>query len=142
MLTTANLATKPNADKNAEEGETVPAEFHSEYFHKKGALAAARIGDRFNPEKKSSPTQFYIVQGRVFSEAELAQIGAESGKTWTDEQKAVYQTLGGTPFLDMDYTVFGEVVEGLDVVDKIAATPTGYGDVPVNDVRILTIRKD
>ncbi|MDR0546375.1 MAG: peptidylprolyl isomerase [Dysgonamonadaceae bacterium] len=140
MIQTGDLGTKPGAGENTPEGEKIPAEFCPEYFHKKGALAAARIGDQFNPEKKSSPTQFYIVQGRPFSEAELAQIGASYGKTWTDEQKAVYQTLGGTPFLDMDYTVFGEVVEGLDIVDKIAATPTGQGDRPLGDVRILRIK--
>ena len=142
MIQTGNLATKPGVDRNAPEGETIPAEFRSENFHKKGALAAARIGDQYNPEKKSSPTQFYIVQGRKLSENELAQLSANYGKTWTDEQKAVYQTLGGTPFLDMDYTVFGEVVSGLDVVDEIAATPTGRGDYPIQDIRILTIRKD
>ena len=142
MIQTGNLETKPNADKNAPEGEKIPAEFRSENFHKKGALAAARIGDAYNPEKKSSPTQFYIVQGRTVSENELAQLGANYGKTWTDEQKTIYQTLGGTPFLDMDYTVFGEVVSGLEVVDAIAATPTSYGDRPIQDVRILTVRKD
>jgi peptidyl-prolyl cis-trans isomerase B (cyclophilin B) len=124
------------------EGETVPAEFIPENIHKKGALAAARMGDFVNPEKHSSSTQFYLVQGKTYTDDELKYLEEYGGKSWTPEQKEVYKTLGGTPFLDMDYTVFGEVVKGLDVVDKIAAVSTLPGDRPVTDVYILRIVKD
>jgi peptidyl-prolyl cis-trans isomerase B (cyclophilin B) len=124
------------------EGETVPAEFIPENIHKKGALAAARKGDFVNPEKRSSPTQFYLVQGKTYTDDELKYLEEYGGKSWTPEQKEVYKTQGGTPFLDMDYTVFGEVVKGLDVVDKIAAVSTLPGDRPVTDVYIIRIVKD
>jgi peptidyl-prolyl cis-trans isomerase B (cyclophilin B) len=124
------------------EGETIPAEFAPENIHKKGALAAARRGDFVNPEKRSSPTQFYIVQGKICTEDELKYLENVGGKSWTPEQKETYKTLGGTPFLDKDYTVFGEVVKGLEVIDKIAAVATLPGDRPVSDVRIIRIVKN
>ena len=143
MIQTGDLGTKPGVNRaTLVEGEKIPAEFVPEYIHKKGALAAARIGDQVNPQKKSSPTQFYIVQGRPFTDSEISSMAAMSGKSWTEEQNKLYKTLGGTPFLDQDYTVFGEVVEGLDVVDKIAALPTGSQDYPLHDIRILSIKKD
>ncbi|KAA6302033.1 MAG: putative peptidyl-prolyl cis-trans isomerase [Candidatus Ordinivivax streblomastigis] len=143
MIQTGDLSTKPGASRTASaDGKLIPAEFVKEYIHKKGALAAARTGDQVNPEKKSSPTQFYIVQGRTFADNELQQMEEFGKKTWTPEQKEIYKTIGGTPFLDQDYTVFGEVVVGLDVVDKIAALPTGRGDYPLSDIRILSITKD
>jgi peptidyl-prolyl cis-trans isomerase B (cyclophilin B) len=143
MIQTGDLNTKPATSRTfAEEGETIPAEFVPENIHKKGALAAARTGDAVNPEKRSSPTQFYIVQGRSFTDAELNSMENFNGKSWTAEQKEIYQTLGGTPFLDKDYTVFGEVTEGLDVVDKIAALPTGSRDYPLSDIRIIKIIHD
>ncbi|GHT52595.1 peptidyl-prolyl cis-trans isomerase [Bacteroidia bacterium] len=142
MIQTGDPGTKPGVDRSAIiEGETIPAEFMAENIHKKGALAAARTGDQVNPEKRSSPTQFYIVQGRTFTDEELGQLEAFYGKAWTAEQKEIYKTLGGTPFLDKDYTVFGEVTEGLDVVDQIAALPTGRGDFPLSDIRIIRITK-
>ncbi len=110
-----------NADGTQDPGYTVPAEFDSKLFHKKGALAAARMGDQVNPEKASSGCQFYIVQGKKQTRKTLEALGMRSGKTWTEEQIKTYETIGGTPFLDDNYTVFGEVIEGLDVVDKIAA---------------------
>jgi peptidyl-prolyl cis-trans isomerase B (cyclophilin B) len=140
MIQTGDLGTKPSPI--ATEGEQIPAEFVPEYIHKKGALAAARTGDAVNPQKKSSFSQFYIVQGRPFTEEELFSMEDFGKKVWTAEQKAVYKTLGGTPFLDQDYTVFGEVVEGLDVVDKIAAVQTDARDYPQEEVRILSITKD
>lgn len=121
--------------------KTIPAEFVPGNYHKKGALAAARMGDQVNPEKRSS-VQFYIVQGKVYSENELKDLEEYAGKSWTPEQRATYKTVGGTPFLDQEYTVFGEVVKGLDLVDKIAATPTGPGDQPRNDVEIIRIVKN
>ncbi|MCK5338384.1 MAG: peptidylprolyl isomerase [Bacteroidales bacterium] len=121
-------------DGTVDVGYTIPAEFVSEHFHKKGALAAARQGDGANPQKRSSGSQFYIVQGKVYNDQELANLEVRKNCQWTAEQKKVYKTLGGVAFLDYDYTVFGEVIDGLDVIDKIAAVQTAYGDKPVKDV--------
>lgn len=170
-------------------GYTIPAEFvYPKYYHKKGALAAARQGDQVNPEKRSSGCQFYIVQGKKMTDAEIKQMeynllgqakesrfyeivrerSAEIQKlrleknqaglnnlqseivaqlesefkdkasqyVMSDEMKEVYKTVGGTPFLDNAYTVFGEVVEGLEVIDKIAAVETAPGDRPKSDVKM------
>lgn len=184
------------SSKNAEKGKMlgasdygteIPAEFVPRYFHKRGALAAARTGDNVNPEKKSSGSQFYIVTGKKYNAAELAQMektmqhrqmqalfdslaasrrseimdlrrarnsaGLQAlqeelikqtedslrGKLakFTDEQKDVYTTIGGTPFLDGAYTVYGEVTEGMDVVDKIQSVATDSNDRPVDDVKII-----
>ncbi|HEX2968064.1 MAG TPA: peptidylprolyl isomerase [Bacteroidales bacterium] len=167
---------------------TIPAEFRSEYFHKKGALAAAREGNDVNPEMRSSGTQFYIVQGtrltseqidqmeqRVNSNLKqlvfqklLQQVADSSDKAsqpltpgqiqevasmkmfnyltqYKDFQisadhREVYKTIGGVPRLDGTYTVFGEVIEGLDVVDKIASVQTDSSDKPLSDVKILKIK--
>jgi peptidylprolyl isomerase len=170
-------------------GYTIPAEFvYPKYYHKKGALAAARQGDQVNPEKRSSGCQFYIVQGKKLSDAEIKQMeynllgqakesrfyeivrersveiqklrmeknqaglnnlqseivaqledefkDKASQYVMSEEMKEVYKTVGGTPFLDNAYTVFGEVVEGLDVIDKIAAVETAPGDRPKSDVKM------
>jgi cyclophilin family peptidyl-prolyl cis-trans isomerase len=167
---------------------TIPAEFRKEYFHRKGALAAAREGNDINPEMRSSGTQFYIVQGTVLNDDELnlaeqkinsnikqAMFGLlmkevgdsihKAGISMTDgdiqekvslkmfnyfasnpgykipeDQRTIYKSIGGVPRLDQTYTVFGAVIEGLDVVDKIAAVQTDAGDKPVKDVRILKIK--
>ena len=132
--------------KQAEPGQTlgggdigykIPAEFVPTLFHKKGALAAARDG---NPEKASSGCQFYVVQGRVWDDAgmqqQLARIQSMNGRMPTPEQKQVYQTLGGTPHLDGNYTVFGQVVGGLAMVDSIAKQPRAAQDRPVKDIRM------
>jgi cyclophilin family peptidyl-prolyl cis-trans isomerase len=167
-------------------GYTVPAEINpAQRIHKKGALSAARTGDQVNPERRSSGSQFYIVQGKVTGDAELAQIEMNISQqalqsmfnqmlaeeiqsrqaqgltinqdslvsdvrqkllaqwegmekfAYTPEQREAYKTIGGTPFLDGAYTVFGEVVEGLDVVDKIADVETQPGDRPTSDVLIV-----
>ena len=169
-------------------GYTVPAEFVSKFFHKKGALAAARMGDDVNPERASSGCQFYIVTGRKFREAQLldmagqknnarldtlfnqlarkhmkeiykmkkandeaglmalqdtleaqayAQYKEEEPFMFTPEQIAAYTTIGGAPHLDGAYTVFGQVVEGMETVEKIEVTKTGKADRPVENVRIL-----
>ena len=123
-----------NADGRQDPGYTIPAEILPNHFHKKGALAAARMPDNVNPEKASSGSQFYIVQGRKVPQAYLGQMTFETGHSFTDEQKEVYATIGGTPHLDGGYTVFGEVVMGLEVVDKIAAVETGYRDKPLKPV--------
>ncbi len=166
-------------------GYTIPAEFvYPKYFHKRGALAAARTGDQFNPERRSSGSQFYIVTGKIYSSDDLKrfadmakqeifrrliienrakieelqrnqdnagmqalqnelieQTEAEAAKqgvsTMTDEQINAYTSIGGTPHLDGQYTVFGEVVEGMDVVDRIQNTPTGRMDRPTTDIKII-----
>ena len=168
-------------------GYTIDAEFvYPQLFHKKGALAAARTGDEVNPEKKSSGCQFYIVQGKKYSDSELNQMEKQmlmqakekrfnamlrenadevmrlrlardqkglmalqtklidelekefKGKkvTFTDEQREAYKTVGGTPFLDNDYTVFGEVIEGLEIIDEIAKVKTDRGDRPEDDLKM------
>ena len=115
-------------------GYQIDSEFNPENIHVKGALAAARMGDEVNPEKKSSGSQFYIVQGRKLTEEQLKQVEERKGIHYSDEQKKMYMEIGGTPFLDMDYTVFGRVIEGLDVIDKIAKSKTGHGDRPIKDI--------
>lgn len=123
-------------------GERIPAEFSNNFFHKKGALAAARDG---NPEKASSNCQFYIVQGKVYDSTQLNQVYMQAVKnnnpkfSYTKSQKEIYQRIGGTPFLDQNYTVFGEVISGLDVLDKIASVQTMPGDRPVKDV-VMKVR--
>lgn len=118
---------------NGDVGYRVPAEFVPTLFHKKGALAAARDN---NPEKSSSGCQFYIVQGRVWDEAGLEKQMARSGRTFTEAQKQTYRTVGGSPHLDGNYTVFGQVIDGLSVIDSIAAQPRDARDRPVKDVRM------
>jgi peptidyl-prolyl cis-trans isomerase B (cyclophilin B) len=120
-------------------GYTIPAEFKPNHFHKKGALAAARQGDQVNPTKASSGSQFYIVVGEVLTEAQLGQL-EQMGRhpKFTDEQKKAYTTVGGTPHLDYQYTIFGEVTEGMDIVDKIALVPCA-ATRPVTDVKILSV---
>ncbi len=117
----------------------IPAEFNSKFIHKKGALAAARTGDHVNPQRMSSGSQFYIVQGQKYPVDRVTQMSQRSGVTYTEEQKKTYEEIGGTPHLDMQYTVFGEVIEGLDVIDKIAEVKTHNADMPVEDI-IMTVK--
>jgi cyclophilin family peptidyl-prolyl cis-trans isomerase len=124
---------------------TIPAEFRATLFHKKGALAAARESDDVNPEKRSGASQFYIVQGKKFTDAGLdsLEILRLKGRKIPAAQRAVYRTAGGSPHLDQNYTVFGYVVVGLDVVDKIAAAATSKDedrDRPLADIRIMKAR--
>ena len=128
-----------NADGRLDPGYTIPAEITNNHFHKKGALAAARQPDQVNPKKASSGSQFYIVQGKVYDDKWLDMFENRSGKVLSAKQRQAYKTVGGTPHLDGDYTVFGEVTEGLDVVDKIAAVKTGRNDVPVEPVTIISV---
>lgn len=123
-----------NADARQDPGYTIDAEILPNHYHKKGALAAARMGDNVNPQKKSSGSQFYIVDGQITDEQYLNTISAKTGHKFTEEEKKAYKTVGGTPHLDGGYTVFGEVISGFDVIDKIAAVPTGRGDVPITPV--------
>jgi len=183
---TRSIQIDPEADSLKE--YTIPAEFNPQYFHKKGALAAAREGNNVNPAMRSSGTQFYIVQGVKLTDDDLAlaeqrinsnirqaafnklvrqvaDSAVASGKPISDaeiqeiasvkmfqyltsnpeykipeDQKLFYKTIGGVPRLDGTYTVFGEVVDGLDVVDKIAAVKTNNADKPVDDVKIIKIK--
>lgn len=115
---------------------TLPAEIIPGLLHKKGALAAARQGDQVNPERRSSGSQFYIVHGRVFTHEELDMMEERTGAGLTARQRSTYATVGGAPHLDGAYTVFGEVVSGLEVIDRIANVQTGAADRPVNDIRM------
>ena len=187
MIQAGNPATKPNANElpDSLNRYTIPAEFNDAFYHKRGALAAARQGNETNPYMRSSGTQFYIVQGNKFSEQELdvveqringqikqaqfrillketADSVRAAGSSLTPaeiqdaaslkmfqymdenpdfklslEQRETYMSVGGTPALDATYTVFGEVVEGLTVVDHIAAENTDASDKPVTDIVIL-----
>ncbi len=119
---------------NGGPGYTLPAEFNEKLIHKKGALAAARMGDQVNPDKESSGSQFYLVQGKVFTQEELDALSQRGVGPIPEEAAQVYKTIGGTPHLDGSYTVFGEIIEGLDVLDRIAAVPTDRFNRPLNDV--------
>lgn len=123
---------------------TIPAEFRPDLYHRRGALAAARMGDDVNPQKASSGYQFYIVQGRVFTETSLDSVETYRLKRkLPDAHRQVYLSSGGAPHLDQNYTVFGEVVEGMEVVDRIAAVQTSGrqgGDKPMRDIRITGVR--
>jgi len=105
-------------------------------IHIKGALAAARTADNVNPQRKSSGSQFYIVQGVLQSDPQLDAIEKQKGIKYSPEQREMYRTYGGTPQLDMEYTVFGEVFEGLDVIDRIALEPSGAMNRPGNDIKM------
>jgi cyclophilin family peptidyl-prolyl cis-trans isomerase len=110
----------------------IDAEFSPDLFHKKGALAAARDD---NPEKASSGSQFYIVQGKTFTDAQLNQLEmTRLNHKLPDEHREVYKTLGGAPHLDQSYTVFGEVVKGVELVDRIAAVQTGEANRPLENI--------
>lgn len=117
--------------------ERIPAEFVPTLFHKRGAVAAARDN---NPAKASSGSQFYIVDGDIFPQDKLDMIAAHTGKTFSPEQVRAYTTIGGAPFLDGDYTVFGEVVSGMEVVDKIAAQEKDGNDRPLEDIKIISAK--
>jgi cyclophilin family peptidyl-prolyl cis-trans isomerase len=122
---------------------TVPAEFRDSLFHKKGVLAAAREGDIVNPEKASSGSQFYLVQGKVFTDEQLNSLEEKRLKFKIPEwQRLVYTTIGGVPHLDRNYTVYGEIVMGLELVDKIAAMETDKNDRPKQDIKMeITVLK-
>lgn len=115
----------------------VPAEINAVNYHKRGALGMARDN---NPEKKSSACQFYIVVGKVVTEEQLNTISTKTNRVFSAEQRKVYTTQGGTPFLDGNYTVFGEVTKGMEVVDTIAQLARNAADRPNVDVRMLKVR--
>ena len=117
-------------------GYTIPAEFDTSFIHKKGALAAARMGDQVNPTKASSGCQFYIVQGKKWSDADLTNMEMQRGTKYSPAQRNIYKTIGGVPFLDMGYTIFGEVESGMEVIDKIASVQKGASDRPLVDLHM------
>ena len=132
-------------------GYTIPAEFRTpQLYHKRGVLAAAREGDDENPEKASSGCQFYIVVGKQFTNEQLDEMEASQIKKYghandstykfSEQARTDYTTIGGTPHLDGNYTVFGEILTGMDVVDRIAQARTNRVDRPIEDIRIHKMR--
>ena len=132
------------------EGEldyTIEPEFRlPQIYHRRGVIASARESDRVNPERRSGAAQFYIVWGKVYDDRRLAKVqerldSATNGQVkLTPEMIETYKTVGGTPHLDGQYTMFGEVTQGLDVVERIMKVETDKNDRPLNDVRILKVR--
>ncbi|MEM8485699.1 MAG: peptidylprolyl isomerase [Bacteroidota bacterium] len=136
----------PNNDGIGGPGYTISPEFKSNHFHKKGAIAAARQPDQVNPQRRSSGSQFYIAQGRAYEAQELAEVERyigiqirDSNFRFSPEAREAYTRIGGIPTLDMQYTVFGELVDGFDVLDRISAIPVDGRDRPKDDVP-MTIR--
>lgn len=122
---------------NGGPGFTIPAEINPvKFFHKRGALAAARLADQVNPERMSSGSQFYIVQGSRFTDEQLDAIEKQNVYKFTPEQRKHYKTIGGAAHLDNAYTVFGEVVKGIEIVDRIASSPVSNTSRPVADIKM------
>jgi cyclophilin family peptidyl-prolyl cis-trans isomerase len=146
MIQAGDEKTKPNADTTSLMKQyTLPAEIRPELYHRRGVLAAARMGDDVNPQKNSSGMQFYIVQGRIFNDVSLDSVETHrlKGKKLPEEHRSRYKTEGGAPHLDQNYTIFGELVSGYDVLDKIANTKTNGrkgGDKPLTDIRIREMK--
>ncbi|MFN3489128.1 MAG: peptidylprolyl isomerase [Emticicia sp.] len=134
-------AAKPNQRLGGGGGnlERIPYEFKANHVHKKGALAAARDN---NPEKKSSACQFYIVQGKKMTDDEITIVAQRNGMDYTTQQRAEYMILGGTPRLDNSYTVFGEAIDNLDLIDTIAKQAKDSADRPKEDIKMsMTVKK-
>lgn len=133
-------ATSTRGLGNGGPGYTIPAEINNKFIHKKGALAAARQPDAGNPEFRSNGSQFYFVQGSVYLRNALQRYEKKNNIIYTEKQKIDYETLGGMPHLDGKYTIFGQIIWGLDVLEKISQVKTGRGDRPVEDVRIISVK--
>ena len=144
MIQSGNPETRYRHDSDSDPGYTIPAEIRATLFHHRGALGAARLGDDVNPKRASSGSQFYIVQGKRFTDAGLDSVETYrlKGRKIPANERAVYKTIGGSPHLDQAYTVFGEVIRGMETVDSIAAVPTSGPprDAPTVEVRILKMR--
>ena len=121
-------------------GYSLDAEIAPQYIHKKGALAAARNPDNINPKKASNGSQFYIVTGRKYPRKYMPRFEETRGKKYSEKELIAYETLGGVPHLDGLYTVFGEVMRGLDVVEKVCNAPVNGANRPLKDVYILNIK--
>lgn len=142
MIQAGDEKTKSKADSTRFlQSYTLPAEIRPENYHQKGVLAAARMGDNVNPKRESSGVQFYIVQGKIFNDKSLDSVETYrlNGRKIPQEHRTAYKTVGGAPHLDQQYTIFGSLVRGFDVLDKIAGTKTTGrqgGDKPLQDIRI------
>ena len=121
-------------------GYQIAAEFDPTLYHVKGALAAARTGGPGNPKKKSSGSQFYIVDGKPLSADQINLLEQQKGIKYDEKARNILMQEGGAPFLDQEYTVYGQVIKGLDVIDKIAGVQTDRSDRPAEDVKILKVR--
>lgn len=130
-------ATAGQALGDGDVGYRVPAEINIVDFHQRGAVGMARDN---NPEKASSGCQFYIVVGRKYTDEELNKISERTGRKFTPQQRNIYKNKGGTPHLDGNYTVFGIVEEGMEVVDKIAAEERNAADRPNKDIKMIKVR--
>jgi cyclophilin family peptidyl-prolyl cis-trans isomerase len=124
---------------NGGPGYTIPGEFKE--YHTKGALAAARQNDKMNPNRESSGCQFYIVHGSPVTESILSSMETLKGIKYTEKQKQDYLKNGGTPQLDGEYTVFGYVISGMEVIDKIAEVERGVADRPIKDIKITSVKR-
>lgn len=146
MIQAGDERTKPKADSSTLLKQyTLPAEIRPELYHRRGVLAAARMGDDVNPQKNSSGMQFYIVQGKIFNDVSLDSVETHrlKGRKLPEAHRSRYKTEGGAPHLDQNYTIFGELVSGYDVLDKIANTKTSGrkgGDKPLTDIRIREMK--
>jgi cyclophilin family peptidyl-prolyl cis-trans isomerase len=121
-------------------GYSLPAHFVPGLYHKRGVVGSPRKPDTDNSRKRSDGSQFYIVTGRIYTDAELDDFEKESGYKYTEEQRNVYKTIGGAPHLDGSYTIFGEVVNGMDVADRISIVEVKSDMRPKKDIRVKKIR--
>jgi len=121
-------------------GYTIPAHIVKGLYHKRGAIGSPRKPDSKNKEKRSDGSQFYIVTGRKYLDDELNDIETENGIKFTAEQREIYKTVGGSPHLDGQYTVFGEVLSGLEIADRISLLPTKNDFRPLTDIRLKRVR--